>query len=79
VTPPTSMISLVTVDPLMPHGRTPTNNQRGLVEYDIVYGPVSLWQQKLVIKDCDQISFHTSQALAILPPPVVHAQGIPLF
>jgi hypothetical protein len=47
--------------------------------YDAVYGPVSLWQQRLVIKDCDQISFHTQRALAILSAPVVHAQGTPLF
>jgi Protein of unknown function (DUF3990) len=26
--------------------------------YDVVCGPVSLWKQTLVIKDCDQISFH---------------------
>ena len=63
----------------MPHGRTAGKSPRGLTKYDIVYGPVSLWQQKLVIKDCDQISFHTPQALAILPSPVVHAQGKPLF
>ena len=41
--------------------------------YDIVSGPVSLWSQRLVIKDCDQISFHTSGALAILPTPVIEA------
>jgi len=64
---------------VLPHGRTPANNPRGLVEYDLVYGPVSLWRQKLVIKDCDQISFHTPQALAILPSPDVHARGNPLF
>ena len=62
-----------------PHGRAAASSAGGLVQYDILYGPVSLWSQKLVIKDCDQISFHTSQALAILPAPVVHAQGTPLF
>jgi hypothetical protein len=31
--------------------------------YDVVYGPVSLWPQKLVLNDCDQISFHTSRAV----------------
>lgn len=40
-------------------------------QYDLVYGPVSLWPQKLVIKDCDQISFHTKAAVAILPDPTV--------
>jgi hypothetical protein len=28
--------------------------------YDVVCGPVSLWPQTLVVKDCDQISFHTN-------------------
>lgn len=31
--------------------------------YDVVIGPVSLWTQTLVIKDCDQLSFHTGKAL----------------
>src|SRR5215469_1714721 len=34
--------------------------------YDVVYGPVSLWPQTLVIKDCDQISFHTYSAVNLL-------------
>ena len=34
--------------------------------YDAVHGPVTLWPQKLVIKDCDQLSFHTRRGLAIL-------------
>jgi hypothetical protein len=36
--------------------------------YDLVYGPVTLWPQKLVIHDCDQLSFHTGSALGSLPP-----------
>jgi hypothetical protein len=55
-----------------PHGRA-----AGI--YDVVYGPVSLWQQQLVIKDCDQVSFHTDNALKILPTPQIHAQGTPYF
>ncbi|HKO10180.1 MAG TPA: DUF3990 domain-containing protein [Alphaproteobacteria bacterium] len=47
--------------------------------YDVVYGPVSLWQQRLVIKDCDQISFHTPEALDVLSSPQLHAQGNPYF
>jgi len=43
--------------------------------YDIVTGPVSLWPQGFVIKDCDQISFHTPRALAILPAPIIEVQG----
>lgn len=31
--------------------------------YDVVYGPVSLWPQSLVIADCDQISFHSQRAV----------------
>ena len=45
--------------------------------YDVVFGPVSLWPQRLVIKDCDQISFHTPHGLLILPTPSVVAQGTP--
>jgi hypothetical protein len=39
--------------------------------YEAVYGPVSLWPQKLVIKDCDQISFHTASAVNSLPDPFI--------
>ncbi|MHC2435736.1 DUF3990 domain-containing protein [Bradyrhizobium sp. USDA 4451] len=39
--------------------------------YDVVYGPVTLWPQLLVIKDCDQISFHTTKATAVLKRPIV--------
>lgn len=35
-------------------------------QHDVVYGPVSLWPQYLVLKDCDQLSFHTDRATAIL-------------
>ena len=37
------------------HGRkiAPANRH-----YQVVYGPVSLWPQRHVLKDCDQISFH---------------------
>jgi hypothetical protein len=45
--------------------------------YDVVFGPVSLWPQRLVIKDCDQISFHTPRGLFILPTPSILAQGTP--
>jgi hypothetical protein len=44
------------------------------VNYDVVFGPVTLWPQRLVIKDCDQISFHTQRALQTLPQFVVDAQ-----
>ncbi len=40
--------------------------------YDVVYGPVSLWAQQLIIHDADQVSFHTAKAVAALPPPNVY-------
>lgn len=49
----------------------------GQDNYDVVFGPVSLWPQTLVIKDCDQIGFHTSTGLAVLPTPTIVAQGNP--
>jgi hypothetical protein len=49
-----------------PHQRTGKQS-----EYEVVYGPVTLWPQKLVIKDCDQISFHTPWTVASLPGPVL--------
>ena len=47
--------------------------------YDIIFGPVTLWTQRLVIKDADQISFHTEAALEILPAPILHSQGTPTY
>ena len=47
--------------------------------YDVVFGPVTLWPQILVIKDCDQVSFHTPQAIAGLPVHKIEVQGNPLF
>ena len=57
----------------VPHGR------KSPPEYDVVYGPVALWKQTLVIKDCDQVGFHKQRALNKLPVPVFHAQGTPSF
>jgi hypothetical protein len=54
-----------------------SGNLRRLVEYDVIYGPVSGFQQSLVIKDCDQVSFHTLDALNVLPSPDIHLQGNP--
>ena len=63
------------------HGRErhPRFNPAGKAPYDVVYGPVSLWRQVLVVKDCDQISFHTTEALKLLPAPHLEDQGSPLF
>ena len=51
----------------------------GNTNYDVVFGPVTLWPQKLAIKDADQVSFHTKAALEILPAPVLHSQGTPTY
>ena len=59
----------------VPHGRS-TGRQ---MEYDIVYGPVSIWPQRLVIKDCDQVSFHTVTALNVIPALSVAITGNPYF
>ena len=47
--------------------------------YDVVFGPITLWPQRLVIKDADQMSFHTEAALEILRAPVLHSQGTPTY
>jgi hypothetical protein len=52
------------------------HNLRGS-NYDVVAGPVSLWPQPLVIKDCDQVSFHTPKSISILPQAQIFAQGTP--
>jgi len=44
------------------HGRKVSNTY-----YDVVYGPVAaFWNQRMTIADADQISFHTTNAEAIL-------------
>jgi hypothetical protein len=57
------------------HCRHGMGLHRSTGNYDVVYGPVSLWPQTLVIKDCDQISFHTDLAVAVLPTPTLAAQA----
>lgn len=37
--------------------------------YSIVCGPVTLWPQRQLMRDCDQISFHTENALNVLRSP----------
>lgn len=51
----------------------------GNKNYDVVFGPITLWPQRLVIKDADQMSFHTEAALEILSAPVLHSQGTPTY
>jgi uncharacterized protein DUF3990 len=55
-----------------PHQRLPPYNTC----YDAVYGPVTLWPQRLVIQDCDQISFHTQRAVSGLNNPTVHRKAV---
>ena len=43
-----------------PHQRPPPHP----TPYDVVYGPVTLWPQTLVVGNCDQVSFHTQRAAA---------------
>ena len=50
-----------------PHGRPGAKKY-----YDIVYGPVSLWRQELVVHDCDQISVHDQTLANRLPRPIVY-------
>ena len=44
---------------------------------DVVFGPVSLGSQRLIIHDCDQISFHTLRAVAVIPTAQVYDLGDP--
>lgn len=39
--------------------------------YDVVYGLVTIWPSRLLIQDCDQISFHTTAAVGGLNKPSV--------
>ena len=54
-----------------PHQRNPAPNRH----YDVVYGPVSLGFQRLVIHDCDQVSLHSQTVADDLPQPLVHDIG----
>jgi hypothetical protein len=47
--------------------------------YEVVHGPVTLWQQTLVLKDCDQYSFHSHRAIAALGQAYWHDHGSPFF
>lgn len=49
------------------HGRT--------TPYDVVVGPVSLWPQRQLMRDCDQIGFHTETSLAQLRRPTIMTPG----
>lgn len=53
-------------------GLPPHNRPGAKTHYDLVYGPVSLWRQELVIHDCDQISIHDQALANQLPQPIVY-------
>lgn len=56
------------------HGFAPHQRRGGAgIAYDVVYGPVSVWPQRIVLADCDQISFHTQAVANNLPQPVLAA------
>lgn len=58
-----------------PHARTTAG---GRPEYDLVYGPMSAGpHSSIVFKDCDQISFHTANAVSIIPSLQLEAKGSP--
>jgi hypothetical protein len=48
--------------------------------FDVVVGPVSLWPQRQLMRDCDQIGFHTERSLAELRrPTIITPRGGMLF
>lgn len=55
------------------------HNRASGINDDVVFGPVTLWPQTLVIKDCDQISFHTLGGIGCLVSPRIATRGRPLF
>ena len=59
--------------------RRSTHLLQGDKNYDVVFGPVSLGRQRFVIKDADQVGFHTEAALKILPTPILHSKGTPTY
>jgi hypothetical protein len=61
------------------HGFPPHQRPAVSVPYDIVYGPVTIWPSRLLIQDCDQISFHTGRASALLSNPTVYEVGNPML
>jgi len=65
---------------LVDHCRKGNHHARSTIAsgfYDLVYGPVALPNQRLVVKDCDQISFHSAAAIAVLSNPRVVVTGTP--
>jgi hypothetical protein len=57
---------------------TPDHCRPANGHYSVVYGPVTLWPQTLVLKDCDQISLHDEDGIGLLVHKGTDA-GTPLF
>ena len=68
---------------LVAHCRSGNNHARAgtsrAAYYDVVYGPVSLYLQFLVIADADQISFHTKDSLKVLTTAAIISRGNPVY
>jgi hypothetical protein len=47
--------------------------------YEVVHAPVTIWRQLLVLKDCDQVSFHSNTAVQVLGNAYWHDNGAPFF
>jgi Protein of unknown function (DUF3990) len=68
-----------------PRGRTSHNRahnpnlQPWPEMYEVVHAPVTIWRQLLVLKDCDQISFHSNNAVQVLGVANWHDCGTPFF
>jgi hypothetical protein len=62
---------------ITPHQRRPPHRPA----FDVAYGPVTLWPQRLTIFDSDQIGFHTERAVRGLDrfPPWIADIGSPIF
>jgi hypothetical protein len=41
--------------------------------YDVIYGLVTIWPRRILLLDCDQVSFHTDRAAAGLSGPKIEA------
>jgi hypothetical protein len=52
-------------------GTAPHQRPRSKRLYDVVYGPVSVQSQRMIIQNADQISFHSDIAVSALPEPLV--------
>jgi len=52
-------------------GKKPHLRKSGKSQYEMVMGPVSLWEQYLTVQSADQVSFHCQNVCNNLPTPKV--------